>query len=264
MPKINGIGLSEYTDLKQRVFFNLIKQNIVTVDAICKKKNWSNYRYLYIDATSGNGWYEGIKGSPLQFWDAINSLKRILNLEIRAYFIEQNKNILNELNDNLPPNCKRNSILIHGKYCDCIPSIYKSEGSNFGILYIDPNGIIDFEFLTDISKTRYMKMTDILLNCNATSIKRTRKAFNNIDELINLIKRINKKRWFVSEYRGPYQWAFFLGTNSKNFIPHSNGIKFYDISSDFGERILHKLNYTKEEYSKNLPHQRNLEEIGVL
>jgi len=261
MPLVNKQGLSEYTEIKEKIFYNMIKQNVATVNVIHKKNNWGDSFYTYIDATSGSGWNESNKGSPLQFWDAINSMKSPLDIKIKAFFIEEKKEIFDDLKDNLSPKSLRNTTLMKGKYQDCIPSILKNESCRFGILYIDPNGVIDFDFLEDIVKSRYLKFMDVVLYCGATSVKRKRKAFNNIKELAGYIRTMNKKKWFVSDYWGKQQWAFFYGTNSVKYKPYSNGIKFYDISSSFGDRIFRKLNFTNEEYQCNLPGQRSLDEI---
>jgi len=231
------------------------------VNVISKKNNWMDVGYNYIDATSGSGWYGGNKGSPLQFWDAVNSIASPLNIEIKAYFIEHKKKVLDELKDNISPKCSKNSNFIKGEYWECIPSILKSEGSKYGILYIDPNGVINFEFLKDIVKLPYLKYMDVVLYCGATSVKRKRKAFDNIEELAGYICTMKKKKWFVSDYWGSQQWAFFYGTNFPKFKPYSNGVKFYDITSSRGDRIFRRLNFTRDEYQCNLPGQRSLDEI---
>lgn len=262
MPKINGQGLSEFTELKEKTFYDLFKQHLATVNAICKKQRWDDKKYIYIDATAGSGWNAGNKGSPIQFWDAVNSFKSPLHFKIKAFFIEQNENILNNLRDNISPRCQRNSVFIHGDYSNCISSVLKNEGSNFGILCIDPNGIIEFDPLKEIiNTTRYLKVMEVILYLSATSIKRVRSVHYTINELAADIKTIKKNKWFVSDYWGANQWAFFIGTNSKSFVPHSNGTRFHDISSPMGERIFHRLNFTKKEYRSNLPGQRNLDEI---
>jgi len=266
MPKVNGIGHSDHTYLKQIVIYNLFRQNIGTVYGICKSRNILDAKYVYIDATAGPGRYNDVVGSPIQFWNAATSYKYNLPLNFKAYFIEKNKEILKELQDNLPKTFLDKSVLIHGDYCNVVPDILNSEGRNYGILYIDPNGLIDFDGLQKISRNRKFKLMDIIIHIGAVSLKRVRGAVNNKEELIEGIKKINKSKWHISETfreNTQQQWFFLFGTNNKNekYKPKSEGIKFYDLNNYMGNRILHRLNFTKKEYVKNLPGQLSLDEI---
>lgn len=268
MPKVDNKheGYSKHTNLKQIVIYNLLRQNIGTVYGICKSRGILDAKYVYIDATAGRGRYNGIVGSPIQFWNAATSYKHNLPLNFKAYFIEKNKKILKELEDNLPKIFLDKSELIHGDYCNVIQDILNQESKNYGILYVDPNGLIDFDGLQKISRNRKFKLMDLIIHIGAVSLKRVRTVVNNKEELIESIKKINKRKWYVSEtFRddSQQQWFFLFGTNNRNekYKPQSDGFKFYDLNTYMGNRILHKLNFTKKEYIKNLPGQLSLDEI---
>ena len=268
MPKVDNKheGYSKHTSLKQIVIYNLFRQNIGTVYGICKSRNILDAKYVYIDATAGRGRYNGFVGSPIQFWNATTSYKHILPINFKAYLIELEKKLLLRLKDNLPKIFLDRSELIHGDYCNVVHDILNSEGKNYGILYVDPTGLINWEALQKISKNRKFKLMDMIIHTSAVSLKRVRKVVNSKEELIEGIKKINKEKWYVSEpFREDpqHQWFFLFGTNNRNekFKPRSEGIKFYDLNNCRGNRILYKLNFTKKEYLNNLPGQRSLDEI---
>jgi len=200
MPKVDNKheGYSKHTSLKQIIIYNLLRQNIGTVYGICKSRGILDAKYIYIDATAGRGRYNGIVGSPIQFWNAATSYKHNLSLNFKAYFIEKKKEILLELEDNLPKTFLNKSELIHGDYCNVISDILSSEDKNYGILYVDPNGLIDFDGLQKISKNRKFKLMDIIIHTGATSLKRVRKVFDSKEELVEGIKKINKGKCIVA------------------------------------------------------------------
>jgi len=134
-----------------------------------------------------------------------------------------------------------------------------AEEKCFGLIYIDPNGVVDTNWLEKITKEKAISRLDILFNYNASAKKRSRCAFN-LNYLLDEFKKINKENWYVSKPNGKWQWSLFFGSNSDCFkLPKKYG--FHNILSDEGKYILHKLNFTKKEYKRNLPNQPKLEDF---
>lgn len=267
----NGVGISDATPYKQKILKEIIRKHLYACDGIFKKHPYYWKHYLYIDATAGTGTNSS---SPLIFLETSNEIKPCFSEFI--YFIDKRKKALEELHQNIklkldqehgnmfPLTQKPFAWSIQfkkGKYQKVIPNVihWKPEPNavtpEFGLIYFDPNGVVDLGFLEQISKDSKMKKIDILFNYNATAFKRSEKAFDKKEDFICLLHKINKRFWYIREPVGKWQWSFLYGCNSECF-KLSKGLDFYDIDSARGKEILYKLNYTKAEY-KN-PNQLKL------
>jgi three-Cys-motif partner protein len=260
MPKVNGVGISESTQNKQDILKKILEKHLFVVDSIFKKGyNYRDYKnYLYIDATCGNGKYEGINGSPIVFLDALKKVPDLIKYT-DCYFIDKRLESLRELQQYIDPQLSERVILKEGEYIVRIPELIDKSHNYFGLIYFDPNGIVDLDFLIELSKKSNMKKIDILFNYNATAFKRKKTILHLEKNFIDYFKDIKKFNWYISKPSGKWQWSFLFGTNSIHLkLPYSCG--FNKVDSDEGERILKKINYTKEEYKLHLPNQPSLED----
>lgn len=247
------------------------------------KSAWPGY--FYFDLNAGPGLYDdGLLGSPIIFLRALLQkiqIDRDYNiLEYPAMFILCEKNIdcvmtlaakiyeyldegikfevyeNNKLVDYKEGNFKINGggkiigkLLIGDNnitlkhLLDNNPKLLKKKC--FGIIYNDPNGIFDVELLSWVSEQYCFTTTDIVINCNASAIKRAEKAFG-YDKLKTKLKSIRKKYWVVREPYGPMQWSLLIGSNWKEF-PAFKGQGFYHIDTSKGKEIFDRLNFTSEE-----------------
>jgi len=267
MPKVNGVGYSESTMNKQFVLKKILEKHLYAVDYIFRSKTGYFYRknYLYIDATCGNGSYKCdiksnqnkiIKGSPLIFLD---TLKKVINMigYTDCYFIDKNITSLEELKKQIYICLSDKVKIIEGDYSLKIPSIIEKHHNYFGLIYFDPNGIVDLDFIIELSKQKNMKKIDILFNYNGTAFKRKKTMLKLDERFIDYFKEIKKLNWYISEPSGKWQWSFLFGTNTTKIrLPKSYG--FHNVTSHNGKLILRKLNYTKDEFRSYLPSQKKL------
>ena len=154
---------------------------------------------------------------------------------------------------------KKSVTLIEDDYEHAIPYILSTMGGCFGLIYIDPNGVVNMDALEQTSKHRCNGVIDILFNYNATAYKRNR-CVNDLDELLPMFKKIKKNYWYVSEPKGKWQWSLFYGAN-KQCIKLPKSLGFHEVHTSQGQRILHTLNYTKEEYKLHLPNQPKISDF---
>ncbi len=246
MPVENGMGLSDATPIKQMHFCELLKTHVCATKAIfTKNKDWLHPCYYFFDITAGSGYsVSGDKGSPLLFGNIAHQLK----LQFKAVCIEREKKNATQLKKYL---AKHPSFtVVHGNHEDVLPGHYIQSGSKwqFGLLYVDPNGIFNIGSLYSFFKHRAHSKIDVLINCNATAIKRARKspACHEDLTLYQRIAVIPKKHWIVREPYGPHQWSFLIGTNWDAF-PKFEHLGFYKVESVRGQEIFDRLNFTAEE-----------------
>jgi hypothetical protein len=122
-----------------------------------------------------------------------------------------------------------------------------------GLIYSDPNGYSDCPFsqISSFSLLSHNSAMDVLININATSLKRDRLSKlslrnEEIDDLMSRIKGIQKRFWQISQPATAHQWTFLLGTNT-NILPQFERLGFIDLCSAEGQRRLRSINYTKSE-----------------
>lgn len=257
MPIINGVGISEYTKIKQEHFERLLRANIAIAEACIKKHSsvWAKKDYVYIDLNAGPGIYlnedtnQFTKGSPLIFMDIA---KRHPTVKFKGYFIENRECAFESLENNLkkiPQNCQIE--LFCEDHALVLPALYgKFPYGTFGLIYSDDNGNVPpFDLLYEWTKhPKINTHIDILINIAATTIKRTRMSpiCSNKEYLTNLLNKLEKKEWRIREPEGKHQWSFLLGCNWFQY-PEDVRMNFFDTKSARGSEILERLNYTAKE-----------------
>jgi three-Cys-motif partner protein len=271
IPKTKGVGFSDATFDKQKILKELFIQHISIVNAIYQKKQYDDDNtYLYIDATAGAGkidlFKEGfteyplkLDGSPLIFLEASSQITHDMTIQI--YFIEQDKETVEKLRNNIPYKFHKEVNIICGKYEEVVFNILEKYDSNYGLIYIDPNGLPSLDFIKQLSNHRKMRVIDLLMNFNCTTLKRLRKSPKVSDafspELIQLLTEINKKYWYVTEPNGSWQFSFIYGSNS-DCLSKNKKTGLHSITSKEGKDILYDINYTKNERTIEKPFQKTI------
>jgi hypothetical protein len=135
----------------------------------------------------------------------------------------------------------------------------------YGLLYFDPYGFILEDYKALISFIQNNPRMDIILNINATQIKRNRTAyekggrecFKKYKEvtLFSIISQLNKKYIWIRDnsllqIHSKYQWLLLFGTNTEQYDIKT--FRFISIDTKEGQELLYKYNYTeKEKEEKN-------------
>ena len=259
MPKLNGIGVSEATREKQKTVKKIFEKHIYAVNHILNRnisssKNRMNEgmfenkfnKYVYIDATCGSGKYNEIDGSPLIFLDILSNVTPLIP-KTYCYFIDNRLEALQELGGYIHRELNGHLKLIHGEYTERIPKILENYGMIYGLIYFDPNGVVDLCFIRKLLRLyANMNRVDVLFNYNGTAFKRKTHAIGSNERFTNYLRALKKRCWYISKPRGVWQWSFLFGTNTHKLqLPLSYG--FYDVFSDEGQQILKQLDLTKNE-----------------
>ena len=263
MPVKNGVGYSEYTPTKQKIFSEFLKlQTSIAVGAIKNRKiPQTEQCYYYFDLNAGPGIFYGDKGSPLIFLDTIKHR----NVKFNAVYIEKEDVNHTQLMENLT---LYNDIPMNGcQYPICgdhndimddwIDRIIKKGGNRFGLIYTDPSGVLPpFDLLSKIYKYKEFSRMDLLIHCSTTNIKRIfgerNKQCDSEEQkrLSKFLDSINKRHWLVSKPKGDsFNWSFLFGCNWAHFPDYAK-IDFFKSDSKEGKKILYDINYTKEEKDK--------------
>ena len=250
----NGIGRSQYTIFKNENFALILKTQLAIVKQIFKKNyTWLENTFYYIDANAGEGSYAMEDGSVC-LGSPIVALAELHKSDLRheAYLIEISKDNCKKLRDRLSQeefygDCVN---VHHGDQYEILPGLLNAKDGKrkrLGMLYTDPSGTPpDFNLLTRISHNNRFEQIDFLIYCSATNIKRIIGAGNDCIRLKEAIETINKKYWLIREPMGRHQWTFILGTNWKGF-PQFEKIGLYQVTTEKGQEILKRLNYTNKE-----------------
>jgi hypothetical protein len=259
MPKIDGVGFGNCTEIKILHFSKIIAMHLaITKAVINKNRNTYKKYYHYIELTAGKGYTpDGRKGSPIVFLEEAEC--SLENIQFIADFIECEPKNISELQFSLESiskekNWKANSWNFHcGKYQDEIPLLLNGKSNELGLVFIDHSGDLpDLKTLQYIAELR-PKM-EVLLYLSSTNVKRSL-PYTDI-RLVDFIKNIGKDYWLV---RKPFnwdkhKWTFILGSNAPNLFKNYKSINFYQLESQLGQTILEKLNFTeKEQYEALQP-----------
>lgn len=245
-------GYSGITPIKQQQFRQIIETHLRCSYCIFRKHSsngWLDGKYYYFDINAGAGKdVDGGLGSPLIFLEEASRVQ----MQYDVVLIEKNKRRYNELLRNLEPYIGKPgfNIVCHcGDHNSIIDKYLIAEKiSRFGICYADPNGKPSFSLLAKIAKTSCYSRLDILMNCSATTVKRSgpNNHITNGLTLDGYLQTINKHHWIVREPYGKQQWSFILGTNWADF-PGFEKIGMYRIATSRGNQIFTKLNNTAKE-----------------
>jgi len=256
MPIYDNIGQSEYTEMKHRQYRMILSVQMNIVRGAFNKYPQYKNRYLHFDINPGNGGTLEEPGSPLIFRDEVTKHA----LPHQAYFIEINESNATDLTHEL--RYDDTAIVIHGDHSEILPEyinnppVTNSRGGTkwvYGSLFSDENGKQPpWELLRTFA---YAYPTiDIIVYVAATNIKRIRKQAEvmgneNVPCLMEQLKTI-PKNWIVRQPEGAHHWTFLIG--SYEHFPEFKKHGFVSVKSAEGQKVLHKLTYTKNELSGQL------------
>lgn len=256
MVVVNGQGQSQATPIKQGIFEAVLDQHLSIVSAIRMTKylqrGWRFPGYVYIDATAGCGdnLEVGVPGSPRIFDGKI----RDSGMPYKSYLIDRDSKNVERLQSLFKDDPRVN--IYCGKHEFVMSEVLTDIGNNkpFGILYFDPNGAPNFEFIAHLCRAPMLERVDLLIRFSATAVKRVRRAFGR-DSLEEMIREIPKTNWMVGygAYRDPWQSAFLFGLNTPIKEYRKTGL--HNIDSATGQQILYQINYTSEEKQAFFPPQ---------
>lgn len=245
-PVKDGVGQSEYTQTKQELFKSILDMHIAVTMAVLRKHPFYRQSYLFVDATAGPGIYgtrqNRFIGSPLIFLQSADKS----GLGYNAHFIEESPRNVRILS-RLLSNCRGESVTIYeGNYENILPSILTvSDATQLGMLYIDPNGIPDWDPIVDVVN-RYPRL-DLLIHISATSVKRVPQS----PSLEEAMSNLGKSNWLI---RRPIrsdknQWTFLLGSNAEIFKTYSR-IQFFPLTSPAAQEFFPRIALTKQEWER--------------
>ena len=241
MPVTKGIGAGVCTPDKEDGF----RKYIILHAKVVQRISWYRDRYYYIDTNSGsgdNGPYG--PGSPALFLDAM----RLLHMPYAAHFIDRESANAAALRDLVQrKGCPGNPVEVYeednreamGRILPEIPA------KAFGLIYMDPNGIPDFELLARVAEQ--LEKLDVLIRCPCGAIKR------NGLRLLDLLGKVKKAHWNI---RRPlagdsWQWTFLFGTNYRGGFCEWKREGFYSTTSPEGTETLLRLNFTADEIAQH-------------
>jgi len=234
MPIDNGIGHSDCTAGKQEGLAAILRQHIAIVKRVFDNNKWYPQTYYYFDlyAGSGSNPEEGCDGSPVIFLKTAKD-----QLDFWAAFIEQEEG--NAIYLRAATAFINSHVIYEGDNKEILPGLLNGiPKHSYGLIYADPNGLANFNLLSQAAKTR--RKLDILIHYPAASAKR-----NNRD-LLEYLKIVGKSVWLIREPEGKHQWTFLFGTNYSEYKAwRSYG--FYRWDEPKGMDILETLTHTKTE-----------------
>jgi len=246
MASSTGMGQSDHTLYKQKYLKEIITTIGSAINKIVNKPNfqWADKRFHWIDAFSGSGKYteKGVDGSPLIFQQVMKEN----GWRYSARCIDIEKSHIESLNHHV--GYDTNFELIHGDgYQKTTEILSKFRSNCFGAVYLDPNGNLDWDAVAKIShEITNAKRIDFLFHIPATTVKRDYYAGRKDCNLIQSLKNINKKHWYVCyppQAGSRFQWIFLLGTNFDNWKGLQNK-GFLNIETD-GQALINKFNHSK-------------------
>lgn len=237
-------GQSDYTPIKQ---FDL-EAVLVMLCNIHKKSG----RFFLVDLHAGEGMNmdAAIEGSPIVMLHSVGKVGGKAEIHV----VEINKKRADALRRRLRfrqplfyEKVKANVHVWHGDNRDITPSIIRAIDADArpspewarGIVYADPNGIKDLSVeALERFALKFPRM-DILVNIAATTIKRARgyrpDLYASMDDVFKPI-RDHRKRLFIREPVGAFQWTMLLFTNWAD-CPTLEQRGFWDVDSPDGKRL---------------------------
>ena len=248
MPINGSVGQSDYTKVKQHHFSVIVSTFLTAAKGMLTRNRGDHEQYfLYVDLYAGSGEnMDNVPGSPIIFHEAAKKAQ-ICTLPI---LVEENEYSVKQLQDKLFSVGANYFKIKNTNNEDFVEMMIKQpvRKSTYGLVYLDPNGIPNFELLRRLSEVRQYYKLDFLINCPATAIKR---AIGNVkckqqSRLFEELKTIKKTNWMIREPIGKWQWTFIIGTNW-NDPPQFKKHKFWPIDSAEGQKIVKYLSYNKQE-----------------
>lgn len=239
MPVVDGVGQSEYTRMKEDHYACILKWHVSVIRQVISK-GWAKKTYRLIDATAGPGiMSDGTFGSPVRALEILDES----GLDYEAMFIESDRDTFGQLDRLIGA---RDRVNLRWTEYQSVLRGMRLERYQFGLLYVDPNGRLDFPALVNFA--RIAPQVDILLSLTASGIKRADKSCGQDTQTIaERIAAIGKSYWLIRKPYTQHQWTFLLGSNGKPMNKPYKKIDLAPITSKDGEDWLQQISYTKKE-----------------
>jgi len=244
MPKINNVGQSHHTIVKQDMLCKTINAEYYALSGIGMKRGWDiTFNWIYTNSGNGKHPEYGCDGSPVIFQDEMIQKKH----PYMVYCIEKDPNNIESLKNSMIQNDYVK--YYNADHNEVIPRILSNLNYNsHGILYHDPNGEPSWDMLINASRNQKTNKVDFLIHVSVTNgVKRL--LHQGRGDLIDSIRKINKSYWYILPCHhigsDAFQWCFLFGTQFEEFksLKHV-GYKRLDESD--GESILNIVNHKKQ------------------
>ena len=258
MPKYGSVGVSDTTFVKHQMI-DVLLRFLMRVARSNINKLGGQFRIF--DLYAGSGTYSkekngqlldsGYRGSPL-------IAAEIAEKEIPGNWTYTGYEIDNTaaqvLSVNMSKYPERTSVF-HGLYQDFLHDhISQISGYAPGVILGDPNALMDYSYLQEVSKLPKLNRIDVVLHIPFTAAKRVAPT----DGTLNLdtdcspletdLRAINKRHIFISEPQGTNQWTCLVLTNWDRF---PNDVwDFRNITTEKGLKRLKRVCLTKEQYDQ--------------
>ena len=198
MPKKDGIGFGEFTELKIKNLGKIFNMHLAITQAVLRKNHSYQQSYRYIDVTAGKGYVpeSTLLGSPLVFLESSNSPD--LNMSFNVDLFERVEENYNELVKSLN-NCSQqsgwnssNSVTFHNsEYQNSLSKLLPYKNSKeLGLLFVDHSGDLpNFDAIRHVAEMR--PRMEILIYIPARTIKRLHHLTGK--SLLDYMEEIGKK-----------------------------------------------------------------------
>lgn len=241
-------GMSDYTEIKQRVFEVAVRAHMGSVKSIVRR--YRTYaRYLYVDLNAGPGFdRSGKEGSPA----IVLRVAAELELPIDAWLCERDPAELLRLRARFG-NLEGVRILDgdHHETFERIVAAYRRMNAVYGLVYADSNGdLLPVEPLAGLT-CGSLSHVDILAHINANGgYKRTRHLHAD-RYLADDLDRLGKKYLWVRREEEAWQWTFVIASNWAGF-PRFGAQGIVPVESESGGAILDRINFSRNERRRSL------------
>lgn len=234
-------GQSNITHIKQRDYQEFLRDLWFKWATNALRQPYYPRTLIYIDTNAGSGYNETVEceGSPLVF---LNEAKR-RGINYHAYLIEKDPALSAELTARVT---SYNATSICGDNKDVVPDILNEIPKNsLGLIYVDPNGIPDWQMIANASQARYL---DILIRFNSVALIRNHS--NGHLPLSDYLPSIKKQYRYGKDYyhSDRWHWSFLLGMNYEFGGWKKRG--WHNLDTPEGQDLQDRLTYKKEDYQK--------------
>ena len=261
---MKGVGCNRFSYAKWEKLGYFMKVHAKAVNSVVHRFDWAFPAYVYIDLFAGPGIYTtsenrlfdgDCEGSPIVAARALKGIEH--RLFLNDHDVDVAARLTNSLNfEGIYCNL---SVMDQADYVDLITSIKWRRASFpggkkvYGLVFVDPNGCPPWDECEKLGACKQYDRLDLLIHVNATAHKRLfhHSWMGENMRLEERLRRIGKKHIFLWVPEGGNQWQFSLAfcTNWKEF-PEFKRKGFYSIDSTEGRELLDRLQYTREELSK--------------